>query len=120
MATVANKTVIKAWKVLELLAHGARRPRTLKSLTDDAKGALSYSEIEGALLAFAELGVVQVLNGDNNTTFWLLGARHLELAQAEIQGLMADRDLLRDVVTKSVVLPIFGDILKVCDEVRHG
>ena len=96
MATVANKTIVKGWRVLEVMAAHPRKLRTPKSIAADSLGDLTEEQVLGALLAFAEVGVVQTQTGDNGVCFYLLGAKHLQLAQAELAGLGLDARSLRE------------------------
>lgn len=85
MATKANGGVLNGWAVLWLMADNPQMGRTLKVLAKASK-VLSEDQIEGALLAFVQLGVVRREVLDTGTEYYLLGTGHLELAAAELEG----------------------------------
>lgn len=95
MATQPSKTILQGCTVLKLMGAHPRELRTAARISELSEGALSVSQVEGALLAFAEAGFVQVRPVDGGPTFYLLGAAHLELATAELRGLLDDLSTVR-------------------------
>ena len=88
MATRPSKTIIQGCQVLTLMAATPTTHRTVAGLAEASGGELTPAQVESALLAFVEAGWVQQVRADSGATFYLLGASHLRLALAELDGLL--------------------------------
>lgn len=113
MATKASKTVVNAVKVLQLMASNARELRTPAALAKASGGELSTDQVEGILLAYEEAGVVQKRSVDGVGAFYLLGAVHVSLAAAELEGLLSDAAQLHTILNQTSRLAALQNILNV-------